>query len=391
MYRRQHKAAIGILLIVVMILVAGLDVQAYGTLLSTSTFTSSTNTTSVTTPNTVPTVSATTETVTTTQQQVTLDKTFHEALNDGKRSSKVIKIDEFSGEIKSIKELEKYPKLEKLMIAGDGTYQHNEENEAILNSLKNLKILEIYCDVKGKSMSLTLPKLEKFIIGDSQYSEIKSSLEKIDISKCGKLSVICCYGAKNLNKIILPKKGKVRTLICNKTGVSSLVNLKKQKGLKGLDCAYTNITKLNLSKSSNLVELNCQYTKINSLNLKRNSKLRRVILSPSVTKKISYPSNLYKYFYLDLQDKKPQTLKLKNYMPQGYRYYESTDVAGKRVAQANQKNMKYKATSHTLKINGKWIPEKDQDMSFKKGNKYFNFGTGGRAFGVDSTEIYMEY
>lgn len=168
MYRKQHKAAIGILLVVVMILVTGLDVQAYGTLLSTSNLTSSSNTTSVTTPNTVPNVSATTEAVSTTQQQVTLDKTFHEALKDGKTSSKVIKIDEFSGEIKSIKELEKYPKLEKLMIAGDGTYRHNAENEAILNSLKNLKTLEIYCDVKGKSMSLTLPKLEKFIISKLQ-------------------------------------------------------------------------------------------------------------------------------------------------------------------------------------------------------------------------------
>lgn len=385
MYRKQHKAAIGILLIVVMTLVAGLDVQAYGTLLSTSTFTSSTNTTSVTTPNTVPTVSATTETVTTTQQQVTLDKTFHEALNDGKRSSKVIKIDEFSGEIKSIKELEKYPKLEKLMIYGEGTYRHNAENEAILNSLKNLRELKINCKIKGKGMTLSLPKLEKLAIGEENE---KSSFDKLDVSKCKKLQVVSCVCNKKLNKIILPEKGKVRTLICRRTSVSQLVNLSKQKNLQGLSCSYSNISKLNLKPFTKLHQVDCQYTKVTSLNLK-NSKIHAVMISPSITKKISCPTNLYKYFYMDLLEKKPYTVKLKNYMPQGYRYYETTDVVGKRVAQVS---MKYRAASHTLRIAGeKNTSGKDLDMSFKKGSKVFSIGTGGRANSIDYEEVYLQF
>ena len=386
MNKNKSKALFAMIVLLGVAMVAKLNVQAFGTPFLTSNFTTNTAAPNTVNPGNGTAVAATTEAIPTTEQPVTLDKTLHKALKEGETSSKKIVIDDFSGEIKSLKELEKYPKLEKLTIYGDGTYQHNAENEAILNSLKNLKKLEIYCKVKGTGVTLALPKLEKLAIGYNNV--IKSSFDKLDVSKCKQLQVVGCIGNKKLNKIILPEKGKVRTVICRWTGVSQLVNLSKQKKLQGLSCSYSNISKLNLKPFTKLHQVDCQYTKVTSLNLK-NSKIHAVMISPIITKKISYPTNLYKYFYMDLLEKKPYTVKLKNYMPQGYRYYETTDAIGKRVAQAC---MKYRAASHTLRIAGeKNRSGKDLDMSFKKGSKFFIIGTGGRANSIDYEEAYLQF
>lgn len=268
--------------------------------------------------------------------------------------------DEFDDEtvlnIESLKGLELFTNLEKLVIipGGEFSYTHNAENEQILNSLTHLKQIEFAnCTIKGSDIKLALPNLQTLMLGDydAGAQDMPSTYQSLDVSQCPNLKKLNCWGDRKLTKLVLPESGKLEYLACGKTGLSTITNLDKHTKLKVLGCSYTKISKLQLSKMTKLRELYCRNTKIKKLDVRKNKDLRMLEVDASSTKKIKYPSLMPKGFGLQLFKMK-KNRSMKNYLPKGYRYIRTEDAAiGTKLPDAyNPSNGKMKKVNGSLRL-----------------------------------------
>ncbi|MGI6590476.1 MAG: leucine-rich repeat domain-containing protein [Eggerthellaceae bacterium] len=69
------------------------------------------------------------------------------------------------------------------------------------------------------------------------------------------------------------------------------INLKKAKYLKGLDCTYNYLTKIDASKNKKLVYLDCTANKVKKINVSKNTKLKRLDCSANKLKKLDVSKN----------------------------------------------------------------------------------------------------
>lgn len=257
--------------------------------------------------------------------------------------------------IESLKGLELFPNLEKLVIV-DGeeefSYTHNAENEAILNSLTHLKQFELEnCTIKGEDIKLALPNLQILMLGsrDAGLNENHSSYRSLDVSQCPKLKKLNCWGVKTMADLVLPENGKLTFLACGENQLATIANLSKQTNLKVLGCAYTMISKLPLSKLTKLRELYCFKTKIKKLDVRKNKNLKVLDIDMGSTNKIVYSSQMPKDFLLQL-NKAKKNRSIKNYLPKGYCYIETQDAGtSKKIKDGyNSTTSKLKKIGNTL-------------------------------------------
>lgn len=266
--------------------------------------------------------------------------------------------------------------------ASKNIYQHTAENETILNSLSGLKSLWINLCVNGTSWKVKNPKLEDLDIYGGTLKSLDVSactklkdisfnwvkFTKLNLSKNKELTQIFLR-AEKLNTLILPDSTALEHLHVESKCLTGL-KLSKYKKLNWLDADYctelkkldvsgctnlswldiNNCTKLkeldvsgctkleylcvsdspklkelDVSECTKLENLSCQDTKIGKLDLKSCKRLKRITIDAYTTKSLSLPSNLKQKTAKDdlvirLRVKKNQTMKLKNYIPSGFKF-----------------------------------------------------------------------